>query len=94
MRLLWEDRAWEDYLYWQTQNKRILKRVNMLMILSIFSGLARVPVGAAVRSVYDGAFPQAVPCRGGRKDQRVCLHREVAGGAAECGPERRSGGWG
>lgn len=21
MRLLWEDRAWSDYLYWQTQDK-------------------------------------------------------------------------
>jgi toxin YoeB len=31
MRLLWEDRAWEDYLYWQTQDKRVLKRVNLLL---------------------------------------------------------------
>lgn len=31
MRLLWEDRAWEDYLYWQTQDKRVLKRVNLLI---------------------------------------------------------------
>ncbi len=21
MKLLWEDRAWSDYLYWQTQDK-------------------------------------------------------------------------
>ena len=31
MRLLWEDRAWEDYLYWQTQDKKMLKRVNLLI---------------------------------------------------------------
>lgn len=31
MRLLWEDRAWEDYLYWQTQDRKILKRVNALI---------------------------------------------------------------
>lgn len=31
MRLLWEDRAWEDYLYWQTQDKKTLKRINMLI---------------------------------------------------------------
>lgn len=31
MRLLWEDRAWEDYLYWQTQDRRTLKRVNALI---------------------------------------------------------------
>lgn len=31
MRLLWEDRAWEDYLYWQTQDKKTLKRINVLI---------------------------------------------------------------
>lgn len=31
MRLLWEDRAWSDYLYWQMQDKKILKRVNELI---------------------------------------------------------------
>lgn len=28
---LWTDRAWEDYLYWQTQDKKTLKRVNQLI---------------------------------------------------------------
>ena len=31
MRLVWEDDAWEDYLYWQTQDRKILKRVNLLI---------------------------------------------------------------
>ena len=31
MRLLWEDRAWEDYLYWQMQDKKTLKRINALI---------------------------------------------------------------
>ena len=31
MRLLWEDRAWEDYLYWQVQDKKTLKRINALI---------------------------------------------------------------
>ena len=31
MRLLWENRAWDDYLYWQTQDKKTLKRINMLV---------------------------------------------------------------
>lgn len=31
MRLLWEDRAWEDYLYWQGQDKKTLKRINTLI---------------------------------------------------------------
>lgn len=31
MKLLWEDSAWEDYCYWQTQDKKTLKRINMLI---------------------------------------------------------------
>ena len=31
MRLLWEDRAWSDYLYWQTQDKKTLKKINGLI---------------------------------------------------------------
>ena len=31
MGLLWEDRAWEDYLHWQTQDKKTLKRINTLI---------------------------------------------------------------
>lgn len=31
MGILWEDRAWEDYLYWQKQDKRTLKKINELI---------------------------------------------------------------
>ena len=44
MRLLWEDRAWEDYLYWQTQDKKTLKRINALikdMKRTPFEGLGK-----------------------------------------------------
>jgi len=29
--LCWTDQAWSDYLYWQTQDKRTLKRINKLI---------------------------------------------------------------
>lgn len=28
---IWDDSAWEDYLYWQTQDKKTLKRINLLI---------------------------------------------------------------
>lgn len=31
MGLLWEDRAWNDYMYWQTQDKKTLKCINTLI---------------------------------------------------------------
>ena len=31
MRILWDERAWEDYLSWQMQDKKTLKRINALI---------------------------------------------------------------
>ena len=31
MTKLWLDEAWADYLYWQTQDKKTLKRINKLI---------------------------------------------------------------
>ena len=31
MRILWEDRAWDEYLYLQSQDKKTLKRINALI---------------------------------------------------------------
>jgi len=28
---IWSDRAWEDYLYWQEQDKKVLRRINQLL---------------------------------------------------------------
>ena len=31
MKKIWFDEAWEDYTYWQMQDKRTLKRINLLL---------------------------------------------------------------
>lgn len=31
MNKIWQDEAWEDYIYWQTQNRKTLKRINQLL---------------------------------------------------------------
>lgn len=31
MKLIFAQQAWEDYLYWQQQDKRLLKRINELI---------------------------------------------------------------
>ncbi len=31
MRKIWFDEAWEDYIYWQTQDKKTIKRINALL---------------------------------------------------------------
>ena len=31
MKLVWDENAWEDYLWWQTQDRKVLKRINKLI---------------------------------------------------------------
>lgn len=31
MRILFSERAWEDYLYWQTTDRRMVRKINSLL---------------------------------------------------------------
>jgi toxin YoeB len=31
MKKIWEERAWDEYIYWQQQDKKTLKKVNQLL---------------------------------------------------------------
>jgi len=33
---IWEERAWEEYTYWQQQDKKTLNKINQLLITMIF----------------------------------------------------------
>ncbi|MEM9777744.1 MAG: Txe/YoeB family addiction module toxin [Chloroflexota bacterium] len=42
--LAWTEAAWSDYVYWQTQDKKILKRINRLIkdtMRSPFDGIGK-----------------------------------------------------
>lgn len=32
MKKIWHDEAWDEYLYWQTQDKKTLKKINRLLL--------------------------------------------------------------
>jgi toxin YoeB len=31
LKKIWSDKSWDDYLYWQKENKNILKKINQLI---------------------------------------------------------------
>lgn len=44
MNKAWQDDAWEDYLYWQTQDRKTLKRINELLKdidRNVYSGIGK-----------------------------------------------------
>jgi toxin YoeB len=32
VKIVFSERAWEDYLYWQTQDRKVLTRINQLIL--------------------------------------------------------------
>lgn len=43
-RLVWTVAAWDDYLYWQSRDRKTLKRINLLIrdaLRSPFSGIGK-----------------------------------------------------
>ena len=44
MKLIFADEAWEDYLYWQKQDRRMLERINKVILQTQrepFSGIGK-----------------------------------------------------
>lgn len=57
MRLAWDERAWSDYLYWQGQDRKTLKRINALIRdiqRSPYSGIGKPePLGENLSGVWN-----------------------------------------
>lgn len=45
MNKLWSDRVWDDYLYWQMQDKKTMKRINELVKDIERNGLSEEGIG-------------------------------------------------
>ena len=42
--LIWDNKAWQDYVYWQSQDKKTLKRINRLIrdtLVTPFEGIGK-----------------------------------------------------
>lgn len=60
MLLCWTDDAWNDYLYWQSQDKRTLKRINALirdMQRSPFEGVGKPE---PLKWIFDNAWSRRI----------------------------------
>lgn len=59
MKLKWDEEAWSDYLYWQTQDKKTLKKINALL-------------NDAMRNPFDGiGKPEPLKHRSGYWSRRI-----------------------
>jgi toxin YoeB len=55
MKLIFAEQAWEDYLHWQVEDKRMLKRINELILATTrdpFAGIGKPEPLKHAFSVY------------------------------------------
>ena len=60
MELVWQTHAWEDYLYWQKQDKKALERINELTKdcqRSSFKGLGKPEL---LKGNYSGCWSRRI----------------------------------
>ena len=58
--LAWADAAWDDYLYWQEQGKKILKRINKLIAETKRSPFEGMGKPEALRETLSGFWSRRI----------------------------------
>ncbi len=59
MKKIWSDKAWEDYLYWQTQDKKKRSKESMANLSTFFLAMAITKTHKKnSQSIWTGNFLQ------------------------------------
>lgn len=56
----WDDYAWEDYLYWQKQDKKPLKRINQLLLDIDRNGYSGIGKPEALKGNLQGYWSRRI----------------------------------
>lgn len=59
MNKLWDDKAWDEYIYWQNQDKKTLNRINKL-IKDIESNGALVGIGKPEKLLHRDGYSRRI----------------------------------
>lgn len=58
--LVFDPHGWEDYLYWQTQDRKTLKRINLLIAEVLRDPFAGVGKPEQLKHVLSGAWSRRI----------------------------------
>ncbi len=60
MRLVWSESAWDEYLWWQRQDRKILKRINLLIQDIVRNGNEDIGKPEPVRYDFAGYWSRRI----------------------------------
>ena len=85
MKKIWTDDAWDDYLYWQTQDKKTLKRINNIIKDIDRNGYEGIGEPEPLKHELQGFWSRRIDS----KNRIVCRIKEGAIEIAQCGSHYR-----
>lgn len=60
MRIVWDREAWDDYLWWQLQDRKTLKRINLLISDIMRNGNEGIGKPEALRHEFSGYWSRRI----------------------------------
>ena len=60
MRIIFDDSAWNDYLWWQVQDRKVLKRINLLIKDVERNGNESIGKPEALRHQFSGWWSRRI----------------------------------
>ena len=60
MRIIFDDSAWDDYLWWQMQDRKVLKRINLLIKDVERNGNGGIGKPEALRHQFSGWWSRRI----------------------------------
>jgi toxin YoeB len=60
MKPIWDESAWDDYVCWQTQDRRVLKRINTLIKDSASHGNEGIGKPEALKHGFHGYWSRRI----------------------------------
>ncbi|MCL2079312.1 MAG: Txe/YoeB family addiction module toxin [Oscillospiraceae bacterium] len=60
MKTIWFEEAWDDYLYWQSQDKKTIKRINQLIQDSQRNGYSGIGKPEPLKGEFSGFWSKRI----------------------------------
>ena len=60
MKIIWFEEAWEDYVYWQSQDKRTIKRINQLLQDVVRNGHIGIGKSEPLKGEFSGFYSRRI----------------------------------
>ena len=60
MRIIWFEEAWEDYVFWQTQDRKTIKRINQIILDTQRNGYKGIGKPEPLKDEFSGFWSKRI----------------------------------